>query len=186
MDGARRCESCAARMATVREGDFEIARCERCGATVLDDFAFLGLLCPELGGAERSLLAAELEAVGAGAIAECPQCGRPGVRFGQLHEVRIGRCADCRMVTLPPGGLDELRWRLRDEKRAELVEELEEAAEESRRPFGDPAGGAFAALAADVVRAWRALSRHRRRRRLRGSGVPGEPAGPPGGGGAPV
>lgn len=180
------CGSCAVPMATGREGDFEISRCGRCGATAMQDFALLGLLCPEIGGAERLLLAAELEALGADAIANCQECGRAGVRFGQLHGVWIGRCADCRTVTLPPGGLDELRWRIRDAKQAELVEELEVMAEESRRPFGDPAGGAFAALAADAVRAWRALSRRLRRRRLRRSGAPREPAGPPGGGGAPV
>lgn len=180
------CVTCTVPMAVRREGDFEIARCERCGATVLQDFALLGLLCSELGGAERLLLAAELEAVGGEEIAGCPQCGRAGVRFGELHEVWIGRCADCRTVTLPSGALDELRWRLRDGKLTELIEELEERAEERRRPFGDPADPALAGLAADLVRGWRALSRRLWLRRRRHSGLPSAPARPRGGGDAPV
>jgi len=152
--------------------------------SVLQHVALIGLLVPEAGGAERLLIEAELESIGAGdAVAECPQCGRHRLRLGELRGVWIGRCGDCFTVTVPADGLEELRWKVRDERRAELVEVLDEWAEETAQSR-DALFAPLLDAAAGGVRLWRRL-RGRRSRGRSARAVEGRAAAAPPGAGPP-
>jgi hypothetical protein len=147
-------------------GGYDIVRCPGCHVAAMQDLALVGMLSPDDGGAERLLIAAELESIGGGdAVAGCPMCGHDTVRLGLLRGLWIGRCGRCATVTLPAGGLEELRWKVRDERHAELAAVLDEWAEESARSRD----GLFAALldaAAAVARRWRHVEGRRARRRI--------------------
>jgi hypothetical protein len=160
-------------------GGYEIARCPGCRAAAMQDLALVGLLSPDDGGAERLLIAAELESIGVGdAVAGCPMCGHDSVRLGLLRGLWIGRCGRCATVTLPASGLEELRWKVRDARRAELVAVLDEWAEETARSRS----ALFAPLldaAAAAGRRWRDVKGRHARRRIadaRGTAVGPPPA----------
>jgi Zn-finger nucleic acid-binding protein len=147
-------------------GGYEIARCPGCRAAAMQDLALVGLLSPDDGGAERLLIAAELESIGEGdAVAGCPMCGHDTVRLGLLRGLWIGRCGRCATVTLPAGGLEELRWKVRDERRAELAAVLDEWAEEAPRT-GDALLALLLDAASAAVRWWRHVQGRRARRRI--------------------
>jgi hypothetical protein len=179
-----RCTTCKLPMETRPLDGYDIARCRSCGATAVQDLALVGLLGAD-GGAERLLLTAELEALGRGdVVALCPACGRESVRLGLLREQWIGQCGACRTVTLPAGGLEELRWKVGDQRLAELAEVLDEEAEATWRAGR---GSLFAPLveaAAAGVRWWRRVAARRARRRGASAGgeetrLPPPPGRPP-------
>lgn len=171
------CLTCHVPMEVRPVTGYEIARCPGCRAAAMQDLALVGLLSPDDGGAERLSIAAELESIGEGdAVAGCPMCGHDTVRLGLLRGLWIGRCGRCASVTLPAGGLEELRWRVRDERRAELAVVLDEWAEETARSR-DALFAPLLDAAAAVVRWWRHVQGRRARRRIvaaRGA-VAGEP-----------
>ena len=178
---SNRCTACDLPLDTVHLDDAEIDRCGGCGAVAVPDLVLAALLVPEAASAERVLVEAELEAVGSGeAVAVCPCCGRLEVRLGEVRGVWLGRCGRCRTISFAPGGLEELRWKVRDDGHAELEETLQEMA-------GGRGEGLPQELAGDLgvaaVRWWRERQRRLAGRRIaeaRGGGaarVPPRPAG---------
>lgn len=164
-----RCTTCKLPMETRQVDGYDVDRCRGCGATALQDLALVGILDDD-GGTDRLLLGAELEAIGGGdAVAACPACGRESVRLGLLRGSWIGLCGVCRTVTLSTGGLDELRWKVRDQRLAEVEEELDEWAGES------PREGLLFDVAAAAVRWWRRVVARRAGRRA-GSAASGDEA----------
>jgi hypothetical protein len=82
-------------------GGYDIVRCPGCHVAAMQDLALVGMLSPDDGGAERLLIAAELESIGGGdAVAGCPMCGHDTVRLGLLRGLWIGRCGRCATVTI--------------------------------------------------------------------------------------
>lgn len=156
-------------------GGYEVARCLGCRAVAMQDLALVGLL--DDGGAERRAIAAEIEAIGEGdAVAGCPMCGHDSVRLGLLRGLWVGRCGRCATVTLPAAGLEELLWKVRDARRAELAEALEESAEDERRA-GNVLFAPLLDAAAFAARKWREVRGRHARRRI--AETRGAVAGPP-------
>jgi Zn-finger nucleic acid-binding protein len=156
-----RCTACDLPLDTLHVDDVEIVRCGGCGAVAVPDLVLAALLVPEAASAERVLVEAELAAVGAGeAVSVCLCCGSLEVRLGEVRGVWIGRCGRCRAISFAPGDLEELRWKVRDDRHAEIEETLEEMTTDGgRRLAGELVGDAGVA----AVRWWR-----QRERRLAG------------------
>jgi Zn-finger nucleic acid-binding protein len=166
-----RCATCQIPMEIRPIDGYEVGCCPRCGATAVQDLALVGLL-GAVGGAERLLLTAELEALGRGdAVARCPACGRESVRLGLLREQWIGQCGACRTVTLPAGGLEELRWKMGDQRLAEVEEVLDEEAEAAGQAGRWSLFAALVEAAAAAVRWWRRVAARRARRRGAAAGA---------------